>query len=144
MTTLEDDAAYAKLLAELCQLTPREMSSRGIEMQVFQRLGYEAVINKRGYCIRKPGETHWQTMPHILSDFGTAVRHTIGNRHGTLDHPLEENWHIREMQEREEPTAHGRVAAWSIRLAKENRPWRDAVAVHPAAALVAAYLQALR
>lgn len=135
-------AAYAGLIAEVCKLS-RENNRRDVEQEVFQRLGFETTINKRGYCIRRPGESHWQTQPQILSDFGTAVLYTIGHRYGNLDHPLERNWYIQEMCETSEvvsPTG-TRIAAWAVRLGKLNRTSVDATAITPAAALVAAWLR---
>lgn len=143
MTAVEEAAAYASLIADICKLTPGRHNYHRLEQEVFDRLGYETTFNKRGYMIRKPGETHWQSMPAILRDFGTAVRYTIGNRFGSLDAPLESNWYIREMCETSEiisPTG-TRIAAWAVRLAKHSKPFREAVAITPAAALVAAWLR---
>ena len=141
---VEDAAAYAGLIADICKLTGgRHSDKREIEQEVFQRLGYETTVNKRGYCIRQPGESHWQSQPQILSDFGTAVLYTIGHRYGMLDHPLERNWYIQEMCETSEvinPSG-GRIAAWAVRLGKTNKTSVDATAFTPAAALVAAWLR---
>ena len=135
---------YASLISDICKLSAYDHGKRrDLEQQVFQRLGYETTVNKRGYCIRRPGESHWQSQPQILSDFGTAVSYTIGHRYGTLDHPLEQNWYIREMCETSEPVNPNgkRIAAWAIRLHKIGKPYRDATAISPAAALVAAWLR---
>lgn len=134
--------AYAGLIADICKLS-RTGRDNDLEQQVFERLGWETTVNKRGYCIRRPGESHWQTMPAILSDFGTAVHYTIGHRYGHLDHPLEQNWYIKEMCETSQPInpTGTRVAAWAIRLHKNGKPYRDATAISPAAALVAAWLR---
>ena len=135
---------YASLIADICKLTAYDHGKRrDLEQQVFQRLGFETTVNKRGYCIRRPGESHWQSQPQILSDFGTAVNYTIGHRYGNLDHPLEQNWYIREMCETSEPInpTGKRIAAWAIRLHKIGKPYRDATAISPAAALVAACLR---
>ena len=133
---------YASLIADICKLT-RNDDIRPLEAEVFQRLGYETIVNKRGYCIRKPGESHWQSQPQILRDFGTAVLYTVGHRYGTLDHPLERNWYIQEMCETSEPInpTGARVAAWAVRLGKINKTSLDATAITPAAALVAAWLR---
>lgn len=135
-------AAYAGLIADICKLTG-ERPNRDVEQQVFQRLGYETTYNKRGYCIRQAGESHWQSQPQILTDFGTAVRYTIGHRYGRLDHPLERNWYIKDMCETSEVInpAGGRIAAWAVRLGRMNKTSVDAVAINPAAALVAAWLR---
>lgn len=135
-------AAYAGLIADICKLSRRD-DMRGLEQEVFQRLGFETTVNKRGYCIRRPGESHWQSQPQILRDFGTAVSYTIGHRYGTLDHPLERNWYIQEMCETSEPINPGgsRIAAWAVRLGKTNKTSVDATAISPAAALVAAWLR---
>ncbi len=135
-------AAYAGLIADICKLS-RNDDIRALEQEVFQRLGYETTVNKRGYCIRKPGESHWQSQPQILRDFGTAVSYTVGHRYGTLDHPLERNWYIQEMCESSEPVnpAGQRIATWAVRLGKINRTSVDATAISPAAALVAAWLR---
>lgn len=137
--------AYAGLIAEICKLSASRDYGREAELtdEVFQRLGYETTRNKRGYCMRSPGESHWQTQPRILHDFGTAVRYTIGHRHGTLDRPLEMNWYVQQMCEDTETTTltGGRIATWAVRLAKVNRTAVDATAITPAAALVAAWLR---
>ncbi len=134
---------YAGLIADICKLTAYDHGKRrDLEQQVFQRLGYETTINKRGYMMRKPGESHWQSQPQILSDFGTAVSYTIGHRYGALDHPLEQNWYIQEMCEMSETTLPGKkIAVWAVRLGKANQISRDATAISPAAALVAAWLR---
>jgi hypothetical protein len=141
----EEAAAYAGLIADICKLTtwPDHNQRRDLEALAFQRLGYETTVNKRGYCIRKAGESHWQTQPQILVDFGTAVRHTIGHRYGTLDHPLERNWYIQEMCEVGQviDPAGGRIAAWAVRLGKTSKTSVEATAITPAAALVAAWLR---
>lgn len=139
---------YAALISDICKLAawPSTVFTRELEQRVFQRLGFETTFNKRGYCIRRPGESHWQTQPQILRDFGTAVNYTIGHRSGTLEHPLENNWYIREMCQTGEEVSmdsrHSKIAAWAIRLHKINSPFADATAVTPAAALVAAWLRA--
>lgn len=133
---------YASLISDICKLS-RNDDIRPLEAEVFQRLGYETTVNKRGYCIRKPGESHWQSQPQILRDFGTAVLYTVGHRYGHLDHPLERNWYIQEMCETSEPInpTGTRVAAWAVRLGKMNKTSLDATAITPAAALVAAWLR---
>jgi len=140
------DAAveYANLIADICKLTPRSGSGRGLEQAVFRKLGYEAVMTKRGYSIRPAGESHWQSMPQILTDFGTAIRYTIGHRYGSLDHPLEVNWYIQDMCERTETVSSEglRIAAWAVRLGKVQKTSHEAIAITPAAALVAAWLRA--
>lgn len=137
---------YAALISDICKLVPHGRPDRDVEQRVFQRLGYETTYNKRGYCIRRPGESHWQTQPAILSDFGTAVQYTIGSRRGTLEHPLEHNWHIKGMRETAEETSMdmrmSKVAAWAVRLARVNSKDAEATAITPAAALVAAWLRA--
>lgn len=133
---------YAGLLAEICKLTGRP--DRNVEQKVFERLGWETTYNKRGYCIRRPGESHWQSQPHILSDFGTAVAYTIGHRYGGLEHRLETNWYISQMCETAETVdmTGPRIAAWAVRIAKMSKTSQDATAITPAAALVAAWLRA--
>ncbi len=134
---------YASLIADICKLTTHRDDTRPLEAEVFRRLGYETTVNKRGYCIRKPGESHWQSQPQILRDFGTAVLYTIGHRYGHLDHPLERNWYIQEMCETSEPInpTGKRIAAWAVRLGKSSKTSVDATAITPAAALVAAWLR---
>lgn len=136
-------AEYAGLIADICKLSLHDhRNRRDLEQQVFQRLGYETTVNKRGYCIRRPGDSHWQSQPQILSDFGTAVSYTVGHRYGTLDHPLEQNWYIQEMCETSEAALPGKkIAVWAVRLGKANQISRDATAISPAAALVAAWLR---
>ena len=138
---MDEAIEYAGLIAEICKLV---QPNRQTERKVFDRLGWETTYNKRGYMMRRPGESHWQAMPHILSDFGTAVHFTIGHRFGALDGVLESNWYIREMCETAEPSeiGKGRIAAWAVRIAKINNPFREAIAITPAAALVAAWLRA--
>lgn len=141
---VSEAAEYAGLIADICKLTAYDHGKRrDLEQQVFQRLGYETTINKRGYMMRKPGESHWQSQPQILSDFGTAVSYTIGHRYGALDHPLEQNWYIQEMRETSEPInlTGKRIAAWAVRLGKSSKTSVDATAITPAAALVAAWLR---
>jgi hypothetical protein len=142
---LAEAIAYASLIADICKLSAyRDHAElRSLEQEVFIKLGWETTFNKRGYMIREPGESYWQSMPQILTDFGTAIRYTIGYRHGSLDRPLECNWYIQEMCQTSEitdPTG-GRIAAWAVRLAKRNKIGRDATAITPAAALVAAWLR---
>lgn len=139
---VEEAVEYASLVADICKLT-RNDDIRPLEQEVFQRLGYETTVNKRGYCIRKPGESHWQSQPQILRDFGTAVLYTVGHRYGHLDHPLERNWYIQEMCETSEPVnpTGKRIAAWAVRLGKSSKTSVDATAITPAAALVAAWLR---
>lgn len=144
MTPVEEAAAYASLIADICKLTPTgSRDVRPLEAEVFQKLGWETTVNKRGYCIRRPGESHWQSQPQILRDFGTAVSYTIGHRYGTLEHQLERNWYISQMCETSEPvTPKGeRIAAWAVRLGKMSKTAVDATAITPAAALVAAWLR---
>lgn len=140
---MDEAIEYAGLIAEICKLT---RPNRDAERKVFDRLGWETTINKRGYCMRQPGESHWQSMPHILTDFGTAVHFTIGHRHGALEAPLESNWFITRMGETEVPpdSGKGRIAAWAVELAKINKERKGhvAIAITPAAALVAAWLRA--
>lgn len=140
---ISEAVEYASLIADICMMSRQDRDIRPLEAEVFRRLGYETTVNKRGYCIRRPGESHWQSQPQILSDFGTAVHYTIGHRYGALDHPLEQNWYIREMCETSEPiNPNGkRIAAWAVRLAKLNKISVDATAITPAAALVAAWLR---
>lgn len=142
---IEEATAYASLIADICKLSSGRDYSREAELarEVFQKLGWETTINKRGYMIRKPGESHWQSMPRILHDFGTAVAYTIGHRYGVLDRPLESNWYISQMCEDSEiynPSG-TRIATWAVRLAKANKTAVDASAITPAAALVAAWLR---
>lgn len=142
---------YASLIADICKLTPGRENIRDLEQEVFQRLGWETTINGRGYMMRKPGESHWQSQPQILRDFGTAVLYTVGHRYGHLDHPLERNWYTREMRETSEPVnpTGTRIAAWAVSLAKSQKlkngqfanHRQDATAITPAAALVAAWLR---
>lgn len=132
--------AYAELIAEICKLSAYEHGlRRSLEQEVFIKLGWETTFNKRGYMIRQPGESHWQSMPQILTDFGTAIRYTIGHRHGELDRPLESNWFIQQMGETEGDQT--RIAAWAVRLAKAGKGHFSATAITPAAALVAAWLR---
>lgn len=141
-------AEYAGLISDICKLSTRGMFpfGRDVEARVFQRLGFETTRNKRGWCIRRPGDSHWQSQPQILNDFGTAVHYTIGSRHGELGHPLESNWYIKEMCETAEPSTmefrSPKIAAWALRLAKLNSNDAEATAITPAAALVAAWLRA--
>lgn len=141
---IEQAAAYASLIADICKLSVHDTGNRrSLEQEVFIKLGWETTFNKRGYMIRQPGEVHWQSMPQILTDFGTAIRYTIGHRYGSLDRPLEANWYIQNMNERSEiisPTGE-RIAAWAVSLAKATREAQSATAVTPAAALVAAWLR---
>lgn len=140
---VEQAVEYASLIADICKMTTHRNDTRELEQQVFQRLGYETTVNKRGYCIRKPGESHWQSQPQILRDFGTAVLYTIGHRYGHLDHPLEQNWYIQGMCETSEPInpTGKQIAAWAVRLGKSSKTSVDAIAITPAAALVAAWLR---
>lgn len=141
-------AEYAALISDICKLTTTSRPENEVELtqRVFQRLGWETTVNGRGWCVRRPGETHWQTQPRILYDFGTAVHHTIGSRFGTLDHPLEKNWYIKEMCETAEELSMdmraSKIAAWAVRLGKINSNSAEATAITPAAALVAAWLRA--
>jgi hypothetical protein len=148
---VSDACEYAALIADICKLTGgTSRDTRLLEQQVFNRLGYETTLNKRGYMMRLPGDSHWQSMPQILIDFGTAVRHTIGHRFGSLNHPLEANWYLREMSETTETVDGVRIAAWASSIAKHGKRSdgkfdnhrHDAVAINPAAALVAAWLRA--
>jgi hypothetical protein len=134
---------YAGLIADICKLSAYDHGKRrDLEQQVFQRLGYETTINKRGYMMRKPGESHWQSQPQILSDFGTAVSYTIGHRYGELNHPLEKNWYVREMCETSETTGGTRIAKWAVSIHKKGQRFIGRVtAISPAAALVAAWLR---
>lgn len=142
---IEQAVAYASLIADICKLSTHRDSGelRSLEQEVFIKLGWETTINKRGYMIRQPGESHWQSMPQILTDFGTAIRYTIGHRYGSLDRPLEANWFIQQMHERSEIVAPSgaRIAAWAVHLAKASRETKSATAITPAAALVAAWLR---
>lgn len=139
---------YAGLISDICKLSARGTFpfSRDLEARVFQRLGFETTTNKRGWCIRRPGESHWQAQPQILTDFGTAVHYTIGTRRGTLEHPLEHNWYIKSMGETAEETSMdmrmSKIAAWAIRIGRINSHDAEATAITPAAALVAAWLRA--
>lgn len=138
---------YAALISDICKMSAYgDHFTRELEQRVFRRLGFDTTVNGRGYCIRRKGESHWNTQPQILRDFGTAVNYTIGHRGGTLEHPLENNWYIREMCQTGEEVSmdsrHSKIAAWAIRLHKINSPFADATAVTPAAALVAAWLRA--
>lgn len=139
---------YAALIADICKLTPfgRPDNEAELTQRVFQRLGWETTINGRGWCIRRPGDSHWQSQPRILYDFGTAVHHTIGSRFGTLEHPLEHNWYIKEMCETSESASmdfrSSKIAAWAVRLGRINANTAEATAITPAAALVAAWLRA--
>lgn len=139
-------AAYAGLIADICKLTPRDSRHEGaLACDVFRRLGWEVKTDhgRLGAVIRRPGVSHWQSMPRILYDFGTAVHYTIGHRYGKLDDLLEKNWYIKEMCEVSEivDMTGGRMAAWAVRLGKLNKTAVDATAITPAAALVAAYLR---
>lgn len=141
---IEQAAAYASLIADICKLSNRDHTKlRSLEQEVFIKLGYETTFNKRGYMIRSPGESHWQSMPQILTDFGTAIRYTIGHRYGSLDRPLEANWYINQMFEKSEimNVTGERIAAWAVSLAKATREAQSATAITPAAALVAAWLR---
>lgn len=141
---IEQAVAYASLIADICKLSSRDHGRlRSLEQEVFIKLGWETTFNKRGYMIRQPGESHWQSMPQILTDFGTAIRYTIGHRYGALDRPLEANWYIQQMNERSEIVSPSgeRIAAWAVSLAKATRQATNAVAITPAAALVAAWLR---
>lgn len=141
---IAEAVAYASLIADICKLSNRDHSKlRSLEQEVFIKLGWETTFNKRGYMIRQPGESHWQSMPQILTDFGTAIRYTIGHRYGSLDRPLEANWYVQQMSERSEiinPTGE-RIATWAVQLAKATREAQSATAITPAAALVAAWLR---
>lgn len=130
---------YANLIAEVCKLSsPADRQRRELEARVFERLGFNVIeITDGRYLISADGNPP-HLMPQILKDFGTAVRFTIGHKEGTLDGPLEENWYVREMCQ----TNEGKIAAWAVRLHKFNSPYRDATAISPAAALVAAWLRA--
>ena len=140
-------AEYAGLISDICKIAAYgDHFTRQLEQRVFQQLGFDTTVNGRGYCIRRMGESHWQTQPQILRDFGTAVHYTIGHRLGGLDHPLEKNWYIKDMCETAE-LGFGqqnvpRIAAWAIRLGKLNSHSAEATAITPAAALVAAWLRA--
>lgn len=140
---VEEAIAYASLIADICKLTGRKHDDRTLEHQVFKRMGYETTTNGRGHMMRKVGESHWQALPRILTDFGTAVYYTIGHRYGTLDHPLEENWYVSQMCEDSEVIGVDgtRIATWAVRLAKHNKTAVDATAISPAATLVAAWLR---
>lgn len=143
MTTrdeIEEAAEYAGLVREVSMLTRPRGDIRDLERRVFLRLGHQVRFNDGRFQLQEPRDGHWQEMPQILRDFGTAVAYTIGHRHGTLDHPLENNWYIREMCETVERVDGGRIAAWAIRLHKNGKPLRDAVGITPAAALVGAWL----
>lgn len=139
---------YAGLISDICKMSPTgARATYELERRVFERLGYETCPDSGGsFRIRKNEDESWHRMPQILTDFGTAIQYTIGSRHGTLEHPLENNWYIREMCETAEIATmdlrSSKIAAWAIRLHKLNRPFADATAITPAAALVAAWLRA--
>lgn len=134
---------YASLISDICSLRGERSPKRELEHEIFRRLGWETTLNGRGHCIRRPGDSHWQSMPQILTDFGTAVSYTIGHRYGNLEHPLERNWYIQEMCETSQMInpAGARIATWAVRLGKLNKTSVDAQAITPAAALVAAWLR---
>lgn len=140
-------AEYAALISDICKLSPTGgLEIYEVERRVFERLGYQVKYRGGGWEIRGGVTDAWQTMPQILTDFGTAVRYTIGSRHGTLEHPLESNWYIKEMCETAEDAVMfmrgGKIAAWAVRLGKLNSHAAEATAITPAAALVAAWLRA--
>lgn len=144
--SVSEAADYAGLIAEICNLTSRRHDEREISRRIFERMGWETTVNGKGYMMRQPGNQYWRVVPRILDDFGTAVHYTVGNRYGSLDHPLEQNWYVMQMGETSEivsPTG-TRIAAWAVSLAKVNKGLRhsNAVAITPAAALVAAWLRA--
>lgn len=145
---LDQAAAYSQLISDICRLSNGTRDPREMEAAVFRLLGYD--VRKFGgeFLMQRPGDARWQRVPQILHDFGTAVRHTIGNRHGRLDHSLEDNWYVASMCETSEEIEDGKIAAWAVRLAKSTGPrsrqkFKGAVAVNPACALVAAYLRTL-
>ena len=139
---------YAGLISDICKLTPTEgRAIYELERRVFERLGFETCPDSGGsFRIRKSEDESWRRMPQILTDFGTAVYYTIGTRRGTLEHPLEHNWYIKDMCETAEETSMdmrmSKVAAWAIRLGRINSHDAEATAITPAAALVAAWLRA--
>lgn len=140
---------YAGLISDICKLSARGVFpfDRDLEARVFERLGFETCPDNGGnFWIRRNEDESWHRMPQILTDFGTAIQYTIGSRHGTLDHPLEKNWYIKEMCETAEETSMdmrmSKIAAWALRLGRINSRDAEATAVTPAAALVAAWLRA--
>lgn len=140
-------AEYAALISDICKLTPTGgLEIYEVERRVFERLGYETKYRGGGWEIRGGNTNTWQTMPQILTDFGTAVHYTIGSRRGNLEHPLENNWYVKEMCETAEDNTMfmrgGKIAAWAVRLGKLNAQASEATAITPAAALVAAWLRA--
>ena len=149
MTTndIAEAADYAALISDICKLSPTGgLAIYEVERRVFERLGFETQVRGGEYQIRGPNTAIWDRMPQILTDFGTAVHYTIGHRRGNLDHPLEDNWYVKEMCETTEDNVllmrGGKIAAWAVRLGKLNSNAVDATAITPAAALVAAWLRA--
>lgn len=142
-----NNASRAEVISAISALPVYDHAGRrSLEHDVFRLLGFETVINKRGHMMRERGGSHWQSMPMVLSDFHAAIRHTIGDRHDVSDQPLERHWHVREMCELVHPATG--TAAWKVSLARSlprkdhgyTNSRYDAVAVNPAAALVAAWL----
>lgn len=138
---------YAALISDICKMSVAPgFAMYELEQRVFARLGYETQYHRGEFQIREKGSGTWTRQPQILQDFGTAIHYTIGHRRAALEHPLENNWYIREMCETTETTSmdfrSSRIAAWAIRLHKLNSPFADATAISPAAALVAAWLRA--
>lgn len=145
---ISEAAEYAALISDICKLSPTGgLEIYEVERRVFERLGYEVKYRGGGWEIRGGSAPNvWQTMSQILTDFGTAIHYTIGSRRGNLDHPLENNWYVKEMCETTEDNIllmrGGKIAAWAVRLGKINSNAVDATAITPAAALVAAWLRA--
>lgn len=145
---LDQAAAYSQLISDICRLSNGSRQPHDVEREVFQILGFEVRPDSRRGIYLIYEHDRWHAMPRILSDFGTAIRYTIGNRHGRLDHPLEDNWYVASMCETSEEIEDGKIAAWAVRLAKSTglrsrQKFKGAVAVNPACALVAAYLRTL-
>lgn len=149
MTTddIAEAAAYAALISDICKLSPTGgLEVYEVERRVFERLGFETQLHRGEYQIRSENHGIWSRMPQILTDFGTAIQYTIGHRRAELDHPLEDNWYVKDMCETAEEDVRlmrkGKIAAWAVRLGKINSNAVDATAITPAAALVAAWLRA--
>ncbi len=143
MTNALKAAEYAGLIADVCKLERYPRFSRDLEAQVFQRLGFETTVNGRGHCMRRPGESHWCSLPHILTEFDTARAYTV-NPYDQRDFYTDSRWRVALLCEVEASISmDGKtMTAWSIVLANRGCEDVHTIASNPAAALVGAWLRA--
>jgi hypothetical protein len=135
-------ADYADLISRVCDMTRQHHNGETVD-RVFRFLGFETTHNKRGWCMRRPGESYWQTQPRILHDFDVAVCYTVGWRSGKLERPLDQGWYVEQMCETTVDNYSRDLdrAGWSVTIAKMHSR-AQAIGPTAAAALIAAWLRA--